>query len=162
MSVEPSIHKIGIISDTHGVLRDSVKEAFEDVDQIIHAGDVGSDDVIQQLERIAPTTVVRGNHDTGPWADAWPITEIVVVNELILYVIHNLNELDLDPWTADCRAVISGHTHCAQSQLDNGVLFLNPGCAGLAQRDLPNSVAILEVTGATLKPRIIELVRCDS
>jgi len=148
---------IGVISDTHGLLRESAINAFEGVDQIIHAGDVGSLEVVERLERIGPVAVVRGNHDRQEWASDWPLTEIVLVENFIFYVIHSLAELDLDPRTAGCRAVISGHTHCAESKSENGILFLSPGCAGPAQRDFPNSVALIEVTGNDVESRIVEI-----
>jgi uncharacterized protein len=148
---------IGVISDTHGLLRPEAIEALRGSDLIVHAGDVGKPDVLGRLRDIAPTTAVRGNVDTGAWADALPATRVVDVGELHIYLLHELARLDLDPKAAGFAAVISGHTHRAAAEVRDGVLYLNPGSAGPRRFSLPLSVARIEVTGPRLSHEIVEL-----
>ena len=119
-------HKIGIISDTHGLIRQRVVKSFKDVDLIVHAGDVGKPEVLETLQSIARVYPVRGNVDGGKWADNLPFTEVVKVGQTYLYVLHDLNTLDLDLVAAGFNAVISGHSHIPKIKERNGVLFLNP------------------------------------
>jgi hypothetical protein len=148
---------VGVISDTHGLLRPEVIVALKDVRLIVHAGDVGGPDILERLRAIAPTVAVRGNVDTAPWAAALPPTEVVEVGGLQLYVLHNLSDLDLDPNAAGFAAVISGHTHRPLAEWRDDVLYLNPGSAGPRRFTLPIALARLEVTGARLSHEIVEL-----
>lgn len=148
---------IGVLSDTHGLLRDEVLEALKGVDLIIHAGDVGTPDVLASLRKIAPVAAVRGNMDGSNGTRDLPDTEMVHIGDGFIYVLHNLYDLDLAPEAADIRAVISGHTHKPSVRKQNGVLYLNPGGAGHRRFSYPITVAVLLVQGPALEPRIIEL-----
>ena len=148
---------IGVISDTHGLLRPEAIEALRGSELIIHAGDVGKADVLDALRAIAPTTAVRGNVDTGAWAATLPSTEVIEAGDLHLYVLHDLSTLDLDPKTAGFAAVIFGHSHRPGAELRDGVLFLNPGSAGPRRFSLPIALARLHVTGGRLVHEIVEL-----
>jgi uncharacterized protein len=150
---------VGVISDTHGLLRPQALTALDGADLIIHAGDVGDPQVLSQLRAIAPTRAVRGNIDTGAWAAALPMTEVVDIGDVHLYVLHDLAALDLDPKAAGFAAVISGHTHRPAAAVRNGVLYLNPGSAGRRRFDLPIALARLEIVGGRVSPEIIELVQ---
>jgi len=147
---------LGIISDTHGLLRPEAKEALRDSDLIVHAGDVGNLEIIAQLRAIAPLCVVRGNVDQGSWASQIPPTEIIQFGNFSIYVLHDLDELDLDPQFAGFNAVITGHTHRAHEYRKGKVLFLNPGSAGPRRFDLPITVARLHVAK---EPWRVELIR---
>jgi putative phosphoesterase len=148
---------VGIISDTHGLLRPQAVAALHDSDLIIHAGDVGDPTILERLRAIAPTFAVRGNIDTSAWADALSLAEVVEVGRLQIYVLHNLAELDLNPKAAGFAAVISGHTHRPHVEIRDDVLYLNPGSAGPRRFTLPIAVARLEVSGSRLSHQIIEL-----
>jgi uncharacterized protein len=148
---------IGLISDTHGLLRPEAAEALHGSELIIHAGDVGDPRVLEQLRTIAPTIAVRGNVDTAAWAEVLPTTEVVDAGELHLYVLHDLSGLDLDPKAAGFAAVISGHTHRPTAEVRDGVLYLNPGSAGPRRFSLPVAVARLRVDGGHLSHEIVEL-----
>jgi hypothetical protein len=148
---------IGIISDTHGLLRPEARERLAGVDHIIHAGDIGAPEVIAGLREIAPTTAIRGNIDRGQWADDYPHTEWLTLGGRIFYVLHNLNDLDLDPAAAGIDVVVSGHSHQPKIETIDGVLYLNPGSAGPRRFTLPIAVATLELGGDGLRPRIHHL-----
>jgi len=150
---------IGVISDTHGLIRPEVHEAFQGVELILHAGDVGHPDVLRTLETIAPVIAVRGNNDRGAWADDLPLTQVVEQTKRFLYVLHERDHLDLDPVAAEMGAVIFGHSHRPVVEYRQDVLFLNPGSAGPRRFSLPVTVARLTVTDSTIHPEIIELVR---
>jgi putative phosphoesterase len=150
-------HKIGIISDTHGLIRKSVVKSFKDVDLIVHAGDVGKPEVLETLQAIARVYPVRGNVDGGKWADNLPFTEAVKVGQVYLYVLHDVNALDLDPVAAGFNAVISGHSHIPEIEERNGVLFLNPGSAGPKRLKYPVSIAFLYINGVSMDAEIVEL-----
>ena len=149
--------EIGVISDTHGLVRPEALAALRGVDRIVHAGDVGSADVLARLETIAPVTAVRGNNDRGPWAEALLLTEVVPIGDVSLYLLHDLHELDLEPRAAGFAAVISGHSHQPRMDEEGGVLYLNPGSAGPRRFKLPISIARLTVSGASLRAEIIPL-----
>jgi len=149
---------VGVISDTHGLLRPEATEALQGSKLIVHAGDVGNAEVLERLRAIAPTVAVRGNVDGGAWATALPVTEVVEVGRLRLYVLHELSGLDFDPKAAGFAAVISGHTHRPSAEVRNGVLYLNPGSAGPRRFSLPVAVAKLQVVGETLSHEILELL----
>ncbi len=150
-------YKVGIISDTHGLVRQSVVRLFKDVDLIVHAGDVGKSDVLETLETIAKVHPVRGNVDGGKWTDNLPFAEVVKVGPVYLYVLHDLNALDIVPAAAGLNVVISGHTHIPKIEKQNGVIFLNPGSAGPKRFDHPISVAFLYIKGTAIETEIVEL-----
>ncbi len=150
--------RLGIISDTHGLLRPEAVEALRGVDLIIHAGDVGGPEILTQLKTVAPVFAVRGNVDTQAWAKELPMTAIVEANGASFYVLHNLRELDLKPETAGVRAVVSGHTHQPEQFEREGVLYLNPGSAGPRRFHLPVTLAILELVRSSLKAEILPLL----
>ena len=145
---------VGIISDTHGHLRPEVAEAFAGVDLIIHAGDIGNNEVLEALRAIAPVHAVRGNMDGG-WAYGLPATEVVEVGEVLIYVLHDAYLLNLDPAAAGFVAVINGHTHRAAVEKRKGVLFLNPGSA--SPHSSSGTVALLRIRGTSLVPEVVEL-----
>lgn len=145
---------IGIISDTHGLLRPEACQRLAGADHIIHAGDIGRPEVIAGLRDIAPTTAIRGNVDRGEWADDHPHTEWLTLAGRTIYVLHNLSELDLDPAAAGIDVVVSGHSHRPKIETVGGVLYLNPGSAGPRRFTLPIAVATLELTEDALRPRI--------
>lgn len=152
-------HVVGVISDTHGLLRPEAVAVLKETDLIIHAGDIDNPYVLKALRTIAPVRVVavRGNMDTGAWARELPRAEVVEVGEVSMYVLHDICELNLEPTAAGFSAVISGHTHRPSVGESNGVLFLNPGSAGPQRSNHPVSVAIINVRGRSLTPRLIEL-----
>jgi putative phosphoesterase len=140
-------------------MRPQALTALDGVERIVHAGDVGDPQILTQLRAIAPTTAVRGNIDTGAWAASLPMTEVVEVGDVHLYVLHDLAALDLDPKEAGFAVVISGHTHRPAADVRNGVLYLNPGSAGPRRFSLPIAVARLEIVGGRISSEIIELVQ---
>ena len=157
MSGDASV-EIGVISDTHGLLRPEAISALKGVDHIIHAGDIGDPEIISALQCIAPVTAVRGNTDWGPWTNGLPSSEVVEVGGISIYVLHDLENLDLSPGAAGFSAVITGHTHVPEERWVRGVLYLNPGSAGPIRGSKPVSVAILEVAGGVVRPRMVELL----
>lgn len=151
-----SIH-VGIISDTHGLVRPEALTALEGSDLVIHAGDIGDPAVIEQIRRIAPVFAVRGNNDKGTWAESFPPTDVVEVGDTHLYVLHEISGLDLDPAAAEFAAVISGHSHQPSIETRSGVLYLNPGSAGPRRFSLPVTVARVTVSGRLVRPEIVTL-----
>ena len=150
--------QVGVISDTHGVLRPEAAAALHGVDFIVHAGDVGSPEVLSLLADIAPVTAVRGNNDRGPWADKLPLTAVLKVESSSLYVVHDIGSLNLDPRAEGFQAVITGHSHKPLAEVRRGVLFLNPGSAGPRRFSLPVAVARIEVQGSIVSHKLINLV----
>ncbi len=150
-------YKIGIISDTHGLVRESVIKSFNDVDLIIHAGDVGTPEVFEALQTIAKVHPVRGNVDGGKWTDSLPLTDVVQVGHISLYVLHDLDSLDLDPETAGVNVVISGHSHIPKIEKRDDILFLNPGSAGPRRFEYPISIAFLYIKGTSIEAETVEL-----
>jgi putative phosphoesterase len=150
-------HLVGVISDTHGLLRPEALKALEGVELIIHAGDIGDPRLVRQLERLAPVHAVRGNTDRGDWAASLPTTRVVEVGGVHLYVLHELFTLDLDPAAAGLAAVIYGHSHRPHLEHKNGVLFLNPGSAGPRRFTLPVTLARIKLQGNSLSPELVEL-----
>jgi len=148
---------IGVISDTHGLLRPQAIAALKGSILIIHAGDVGSPDILDALRQIAPVFAVRGNVDKGSWARRLPETEVVQVDGVSLYILHILDGLDLDPPTAGFHAVISGHTHRPKMETNDGVLYFNPGSAGPRRFDLSVSVGRLALADGKLRSEIMYL-----
>jgi len=150
--------RIGIISDTHGLLRPEAQRALLGVQLIIHAGDVGAPEILTQLKLIAPVFAVRGNVDTQPWAQELPLTTVVETSGFSFYVLHNLQDLDLKPQAAGFDAVISGHTHQAEQHHDAGILYLNPGSAGPRRFQLPVTLALLEIAKKPWNAQIVPLL----
>lgn len=148
---------IGVISDTHGLLRPEAVEALRGSEAIIHAGDVGREEMLRELEKIAPVTVVRGNIDTSSWARKLPASNILEIAGTTIYVLHNIDELDLDPAGARFSAVIFGHSHRPLIETRNGVLFFNPGSAGPRRFNLPISIGRLMIADGKLSPELIDL-----
>ncbi len=150
--------RIGVISDTHGLLRAEAEKALQGVELIVHAGDVGKPEILERLKAIAPVFAVRGNVDTEPWARELPETAVVEVEGASLYVVHNLRQLGLSPEGGGFNMVISGHTHQAEQWERNGVLYLNPGSAGPRRFKLPVTLAVLEMKEEPWKVEIVELL----
>ena len=150
--------RIGVISDTHGLVRPEAVAALAGVGHIVHAGDVGSADVLAELRKVAPVTAVRGNNDKGAWASALAISEVIEVAGRSIYVLHDVAELDLDPARAGFAVVVTGHSRKPSVTTKNGVLFVNPGSAGPRRFKLPITVAVLDVSGSRVHARIHELM----
>ena len=148
---------VGLISDTHGLVRQEALEALNGSELIVHAGDVGDKDVLDALSRIAPVFAVRGNNDRGKWADKLPITTIVDVGAIRIGVVHILRDFGMDPCEEGLSAVISGHSHRASVREKNGVIYINPGTAGPRRFGQPATVALLRVAGAALSAEIVNL-----
>jgi uncharacterized protein len=150
--------RVGIISDTHGLLRPEAERALRGVDLIVHAGDVGDVEILSRLKKVAPIFAVRGNVDTAEWAQELPRTTVVEAGGASLYVLHNLRELDLRPEAAGFDVVISGHTHEVEQTERGGVLYVNPGSAGPRRFNLPVTLATLELNKKPWKAEIVELL----
>jgi len=150
---------VGVISDTHGLLRPEALEQLRGVDAIVHAGDVGDPQILAQLRQVAPVTAIRGNIDTSAWGKLLPKTDILEIGGLSLYVLHNLQELDLDPSAAGFAAVIFGHSHQPLIEWRNDTLFFNPGSAGPKRFTLPISVGRLTIVNRGLKAEWIDLTK---
>src|SRR5262249_4978249 len=148
---------IGVISDTHGLLRPEAVELLGGSEHIIHAGDIGSPEIILALEKIAPVTAIRGNVDNQTWARRFPETEVIELGGVHIYVIHDVNALDLNPKAAGFAAVISGHSHQPKQEIKDGVLYFNPGSAGPRRFKLPISVGRLELAGVGIRGKILLL-----
>ena len=149
--------RIGVISDTHGLLRVEALKALGGSDYIIHAGDIGAPEILEKLGAIAPVTAVRGNVDSAAWAKKLPVTDLVDMGGVSIYVLHNLQELDLTPEAAEFRVVVSGHSHIPMQNMQNGVLYFNPGSAGPKRFVLPVTLGKLLIRNQELEPQIIEL-----
>jgi putative phosphoesterase len=147
---------IGVISDTHGLVRPEAVEALSGVDMILHAGDIGDAAVLDKLRAIAPVVAVRGNNDRGEWAESLPEWEVVEIGALSIYMLHDLNEIDISPSGA-FQVVISGHSHKPLVEERRGVLYLNPGSAGPRRFSLPISLAHLRVEDGAMQAKLIEL-----
>jgi len=148
---------LGLISDTHNLLRPEAAAALAGVDQILHAGDIGEQSILEALNKIAPTTAIRGNTDTGPWSKQLPETDAIELAGMTLYLIHDLSRLDLKPEAAGIAGVIYGHSHQPKIEEINGVLYINPGSAGPRRFNLPITIGKLEIKKGKLKAEIIEL-----
>jgi uncharacterized protein len=149
--------RVGLISDTHGLLRPEAVAFLRGSDFIVHAGDIGDAAVLQELATLAPVTAVRGNNDTEAWARKIRATETLEVGNVSIYVLHNVKALDLDPDAARHRVVVSGHSHRPSIQERGGVLYVNPGSAGRRRFKLPIAVAELKIAGGSVEARIVEL-----
>lgn len=155
--VAADMTKIGVISDTHGLMREEALAALEECELIVHAGDIGSPQVIAALERLCPVRAIRGNVDRDAWADTFSQRALIDVAGRRIYVIHNLKELDLDPVASGLNVVICGHSHVPKCEEVNGVLYLNPGSAGPRRFSLPVTVATLCVSRAAVSAQIHHL-----
>jgi hypothetical protein len=149
---------IGVISDTHGLLRPEAREALRGSELILHAGDLGSAEVLRELESLAPVVAVRGNVDLGPWAKQLPMTEIADFQHHSLYILHRIADLDLKPKASGFAAVIYGHSHQPSIEWKDGVLFFNPGSAGPRRFSLPVTVGKIEIVDGDVRPEIIQLL----
>jgi uncharacterized protein len=149
---------IGVISDTHGLLRSEATAALRDSDYIIHAGDVGDPVILKALAEIAPVSAIRGNVDGEPWAKKVPATNVLEVQGVSIYILHNLAELDLRPKAAGFSVVVYGHSHVAKQETKNGVLYFNPGSAGPRRFRLPVTVGRLTVKDSTVSGELVEIV----
>jgi uncharacterized protein len=151
------VFRVGLISDTHGLLRPEAKAFLQGSDCIVHGGDICDPSVLEQLASIAPVTAVRGNNDKGAWAEQLRETEFLRVGEVLVYIIHDLARLDIEPVSAGVRVVVSGHSHKPAVEERNSILYVNPGSAGRRRFKLPVAVGELIVTGASVSARTVEL-----
>jgi putative phosphoesterase len=149
--------RVGLISDTHGLLRPEAVAFLRGSDFIVHGGDIGHEGVLEELATLAPVTAVRGNNDKGPWAGAVPETEVLQVGEVFIYVVHDLGELAVDPVTAGFQVVVSGHSHRPSVTERDGVLYVNPGSSGPRRFKLPITVGELMVAEKSVTARVVEL-----
>ena len=149
--------RVGVISDTHGLLRPEALAALAGSDHILHAGDVGPGPILDRLREIAPVTAIRGNIDRQGDASLLPPTEAVELQGHFFYLVHAIDDLDLDPVAAQVNVVVSGHSHKASIQWKGNVLYLNPGSAGPRRFKLPLSLALIEITADGLTPRLLDL-----
>jgi len=150
--------RIGLISDTHGLVRDEAIAALDGCRHIIHGGDIDTPDVLEKLRRLAPVTAVRGNNDRGPWARSLSLCEVVEFGAVSIYVRHDQAELDIDPFAAGIQVMVFGHSHKPMVESRDGVLFVNPGSAGPRRFTLPVAVGELLIAGDRVDARIIELL----
>jgi putative phosphoesterase len=149
--------RVGIISDTHGLLRPEATAFLHGSDFIVHAGDIGGVSVLANLAAVAPVTAVRGNNDSGDWAKGVPEFEVLQAGEILVYVLHDLSKLDLDPEAAGFQVVVSGHSHRPSIEQRGRVLYVNPGSAGPRRFKLPIAAAELQISGSSIRIRIVEL-----
>lgn len=149
---------IGVISDTHGLLRQEAIEALRGSDHIIHAGDVGAPEILEKLSTIAPVTAIRGNVDKGDWAHDLPETQVIELSGVLIYVLHDLQQLDLKPKAAGFSVAVSGHSHVPKQEVRDGVLYFNPGSAGPRRFKLPVTFGRLTLVSGAVEPEIIQLI----
>ncbi len=151
------VKRIGLISDTHGLLRKEALEALRGSEMILHAGDVGKPEILGELRKIAPVVAVRGNVDTEPWAKALPETAVAEVGATLIFVLHDVNALDLNPATSGFHIVVSGHSHKPGKTEREGVLYINPGSAGPRRFQLPVTVALLRLGRTPYEVEFVDL-----
>jgi putative phosphoesterase len=149
--------RVGLISDTHGLLRPEALAFLRGSDFIVHAGDIGDAAILRELQALAPVTAVRGNNDKGRWAEDVAETQVLRIGDVLIYVLHNLAELDRDPVAAGFRVVVSGHSHRPSVEERDGVLYVNPGSSGPRRFKLPVAVGELEIVGPSVKAKVVEL-----
>jgi uncharacterized protein len=159
MSKNPTL--IGLVSDTHGLLRVEALRALEPCELIVHAGDVGGPDIVHRLQRLAPVVAVRGNVDRGAWARGLPTTAVAKAGAVRIYVLHDLNHLELNPAAEGFPVVVSGHSHQPSHRVNSGVLYINPGSAGPKRFKLPATVARLDLNRVPWQVDFIDLERLD-
>jgi uncharacterized protein len=157
ISSRHSIKDVGVISDTHGLVREEALAALAGCELIIHAGDIGTPEVLERLREIAPVRAVRGNNDRADWARSLPLTDVIEIGAHRVYLLHDIAELDIDAAAANMAAVIAGHSHKPAAEVREGVLYLNPGSAGPRRFKLPIALARLRVSKKRLEHEIIEL-----
>lgn len=150
------MYRIGLISDTHGLLRPEAKAFLQGSDYIVHGGDIGDGRILDELSAIAPVTAVRGNNDVDAWAGSVPSTQFLQVGAVGIYVLHDLARLDIDQ-AAAARVIVSGHSHKPSVKEKEGVLYVNPGSAGRRRFKLPIAVGELAIAGASISVRIVQL-----
>jgi len=148
---------IGVISDTHGLLRPEAISALTGADLILHAGDIGASDVLERLRSLAPVVAVRGNTDEGDWAEAIPETQVTHVGSVQIYMLHDLHAIGVSPAAAGFHVVVSGHSHQPLIETRGGVLFVNPGSAGPRRFRLPVTVARLVIEGSAVHGEVVPL-----
>jgi len=151
--------KIGVISDTHGLLRPEALQALAGVDHIVHAGDIGNSDILEALRQIAPVTAIRGNVDTHGDCAELPPTDVIELAGKLFYLVHSEHWLDINPSVAGIAVVVSGHSHQPGIETRNNVLYLNPGSAGPRRFQLPVTLALVQIVGDTIAARIVELIK---
>ncbi|MGC2530136.1 MAG: metallophosphoesterase family protein [Candidatus Acidiferrum sp.] len=149
---------LGLISDTHGLLREEAVRALRGSDLILHAGDVGGPEILERLRALAPVVAVRGNVDTGRWAEELPLTEVVQIGPVMVYMLHILNDLDIDPAAAGMHIVVSGHSHKPGQSQRGGIIYINPGSAGPRRFQLPITVARLDLG---VRPWRVEFIQLE-
>lgn len=149
--------RVGLISDTHGLLRPEAKAYLQGSNYIVHGGDICDPSILQELSAIAPVTAVRGNNDRGMWAEQLRVTELLQVGEVLVYVVHDLADLDIEPHAAGVRVVVSGHSHKPLVEERDGVLYVNPGSAGPRRFKLPVALGELIITGQSVSARTVGL-----
>ena len=149
--------RVGLLSDTHGLLRPEARAFLIGCDYIIHGGDIGGAEILDELAAVAPLFAVRGNNDTQAWAKRLPETELIRVGNVFVYVIHNLAELDIDPRAAGVRVVVSGHSHIPKVGERDGILYVNPGSCGPRRFKLPISAGEIMVSGSAVEARLVDL-----
>jgi uncharacterized protein len=149
--------RVGLLSDTHGLLRTEARRFASDCDYLIHGGDIGSPAIVEELASMAPLTIVKGNNDGAAWAARLPETELIRVGGVFLYVIHDISKLDIEPSASGVRIVVSGHSHKPSVEERDGVLYVNPGSCGPRRFKLPISVGELLIDGAEVRARTIDL-----
>lgn len=154
--------RVGVISDTHGLLRPEALRALAGVDHILHAGDIGGAAVLSALSELAPVTAVRGNNDTAPWAQTYPETCRLVLGKQTIYLLHDLKMLTMDPAEQGIQIIVAGHSHQPSAHERDGVLYLNPGSAGPRRFRLPVTIAELMLDGSPPHARIIDLLPTPS
>jgi uncharacterized protein len=150
--------RVGLISDTHGLLRPEAVSFLRGCDHIVHGGDIGRAEVLDELSALAPVTAVRGNNDKGAWAERLGETEFVRIGDVCIYALHDIAQLDIDPGGAGVQVVVSGHSHKPLVERRDGVLYINPGSAGPRRFTLPISVAELVIANGVVSARLVELV----
>jgi uncharacterized protein len=155
MAAKGSAMTVGVLSDTHGLLRPEVQEALAGVVHILHAGDVGNAEILDQLHLIAPVTAIRGNVDTAGPCSRLPPTDVVELGGRLFYLVHSVDDLDIDPVAAGVSVVVSGHTHRAGVSERNGVLYLNPGSVGPRRFDLPVTLARVQLSDSCIRTEIV-------
>ena len=148
---------IGLVSDTHGMIRPAVVKALAGCDHILHAGDVGDQQVLTRLEQIAPVVAVRGNMDAGFWSHGLPVRETVEIAGIYFYILHDLNCLDLDPVASGIHVVVSGHTHQPNLVEHDGVTYVNPGSAGRRRFHYPVSIGMIVINNGSMSASLVEI-----
>ncbi len=152
--------RVGLLSDTHGLLRPEARAFLIGCDYILHGGDIGGQEILDELALLAPVIAVRGNNDTQPWAKRLAETELIRIGNIFVYIIHKRAELDLDPHAAGARVIVSGHSHKPSIDERGGILYVNPGSCGPRRFKLPICLGELTVAGSAVSARIVDLADC--